>query len=379
MNRLMNTLVVMCTLVALLASADRTSADEGKEGKRTSNGIWVERRVEDMPGLEMGPFVRLEDGGILTVDRAQSALVSQDEGKTWEKHAIFDDPSKYAVRPERALLRTRSGAIILAFMNDRERANWKWDPKISDSPDAQLPTYAVRSLDGGKTWQDLQKLHDTWTGAIRDMIQTTSGNVVFTSMMLLHDPGHHSVLTYASQDDGKTWVRSNILDLGGVGHHAGATEATLVELRDGRLWKLIRTNWKVFWQAFSDDSGLSWRTIGPSTIDASSAPGLLTRLGSGRLMLVWNRYFPEGKNDYPLSGGDNQWSEVPVSNHRLELSVMFSDDDGKTWSTPVVIARRKKGVIAYPYVFEAHPGELWITTMQGGLRVKFNERDFVGG
>ncbi len=235
MKRATSILVAVCTLIASPASAG-----EGSEGKRTSNGIWIERRAEDMPGLEMGPFVRLEDGGILTVDRAQSALVSHDEGKTWEKHTILDDPSKHAIRPERALLRTRSGVIILAFMNDREKANWKWDPKISDSPDAQLPTYAVRSLDEGKTWQDLQKLHGTWTGAIRDMVQTKSGSVVFTSMMLLHDPGRHSVLTYASKDDGKTWTRSNILDLGGIGHHGGATEATLAELRDGRLWKLIR-------------------------------------------------------------------------------------------------------------------------------------------
>jgi hypothetical protein len=35
--------------------------------------------------------------------------------------------------------------VILAFTNDKERANWNWDPKISDSPNAQLPTYVVRS------------------------------------------------------------------------------------------------------------------------------------------------------------------------------------------------------------------------------------------
>ena len=379
MNQMMKTLIAAAGLIALFAPAERLPAADGQDGKLTSNGLWIERRVEDMPGMEMGPFVRLEDGGILTVDRAQSALISHDEGKTWKKHTIFEDASKYSIRPERALLRTRGGAIILAFTNDRGKANWKWDPKISDSPNAKLPTYAVRSLDGGKTWQDVQKLHDAWTGAVRDMIQTKAGTVVFTSMMMLHDPGRHSVLTYASKDEGKTWIRSNIIDLGGIGHHGGATEATLVELGDGRLWKLIRTNWKVFWQAYSDDDGISWRTIGPSTIDASSAPGLVTRLKSGRLMLVWNRYFPEGKTEFPLSGGDNQWSEVPVSNHRLELSVMFSDDDAKTWSDPVVIARAKKGWISYPYVFEAQPGELWITTMQGGLRVKLREGDFTGG
>ena len=124
--------------------------------------------------------------------------------------------------------------------------------------------------------------------------------------------------------------------------------------------------------------GLTWGEIGPSKIDASSAPGLLKRLESGRLVLVWNRYFPEGQTEFPLTGGDRQWSEVPVSNHRLELSLMFSDDDGRKWSDPVVIARIARGSLAYPYLFEAEPGELWITTMQGGLRVKLKEQDFVG-
>jgi hypothetical protein len=142
---------------------------------------------------------------------------------------------------------------------------------------------------------------------------------------------------------------------------------------------LMRTNWKTFWEAHSSDQGVSWSSISPTKIDASSAPGLLKRLESGRLILVWNQYYPEGQTSFPLSGGDNQWSEVPVSNHRLELSVIFSDDDGKTWTDPIVIARNKKGRIAYPYLFEVHPGELWITTMQGGLRARFHEKDFAGG
>ena len=337
--------------------------------------ISLHQRVEALPGLPMGPFVRLKDGGILTVDTAQSALISTDEGKTWKNFPIFADAAKYAIRIERALLVTREGTVILAFMNDKERAHWHWDPKISDSPDAQLPTYAVRSLDGGKRWEPPQKLHDDWTGAIRDMIQTRQGTIVFTSMMLRHNPGRHAVVTYASKDDGKSWTRSNIIDLGGVGHHGGVTEATLEQLRDGRIWMLLRTNWKTFWEAFSSDEGLTWQDAKATKIDASSAPGLLKRLASGQLVLFWNRYYPEGKTDFPLSGGDRQWSEVPVSNHRQELSVMFSGDDGKTWTTPVVVARTKKQV-SYPYLFEARPGELWITTMFGELRARLQEKDF---
>ncbi|HUW61979.1 MAG TPA: sialidase family protein [Candidatus Bathyarchaeia archaeon] len=100
-------------------------------------------------------------------------------------------------------------------------------------------------------------------------------------------------------------------------------------------------------------------------------------MASGRLMLVWNRPFPEGKTEYPLTGGDREWSEVPVSNHRGELSVAFSDDDGKTWPPHVVIARQPGASLAYPYVYERKPGELWLTTMQGGIRVKVKEADLL--
>ncbi len=367
--------VAAALLIAATASNVHAAA---REGTISSKGTWLAPGVEELPGLPMGPFVRLGDGSILTVDTASGALVSSDEGRTWKARPGVVDPARYAIRPERALLRTPGGAIVLAFANDKEKANWNWDPAISDSPDARLPTYAVRSPDDGRTWETPQKLHDAWTGAIRDAIRTRDGTIVFTSMMMQHGPGRHSVVTYASADEGKTWRRSNVIDRGGVGHHAGVTEATIEQLRDGRLWMLMRTNWKTFWEAYSRDEGLTWTDVGPTEIDASSAPGMLKRLASGRLVLVWNRYYPEGKTTFPLSGGDNQWSEVPVSNHRLELSIMFSEDDGRTWTEPVVIARNKKGWIAYPYLFEARAGELWITTMQGGLRARLWEEDFVG-
>jgi sialidase-1 len=350
----------------------------------TSNGYWIHPRVEEIPGLKTGPFVRLADGRILTVE-GNMCCISGDGGKTWSESPIFADPGRFEIRVERVLLRTRSGAIILAFANDKERTGWNWDEDLHDAPGAKIPTYAIRSLDEGKTWRDLQKLHDEWTGANRDIIETKAGNVVFTSRMMRHDPGHHTSLTYTSKTDGLNWIRSNVIDLGGVGHHAGVTEATVEQLRDGRLWMLLRTNWGVFWEAYSDDEGLAWKHFKPTTIDASSAPGMLKRLASGRLILIWNRRFPEGRAEYPLMGGDGNWSEVKCSNHREELSIMFSDDDGKTWSDPVVIAKVTEKsptrTLAYPRFFEASPGEIWITTtysdFAGYLGIRLFEKDFV--
>jgi photosystem II stability/assembly factor-like uncharacterized protein len=325
----------------------------------------------------MGPFVKLPDGGTLGID-GNNAIVSTDGGKTWRSQPIISDPEQakaIGVRPERALLATRNGTIILAFVNDREK-KWTWKDELRDAPGATLPTYVLRSTDGGRTWQDLQKLHDDWTGAVRDIMQTRDGRVIFTTMKMLHDPGRHAVLTYSSDDEGKTWRASNLIDLGGQGHHGGATEPTLVELKDGRIWMLIRTNWGEFWSAYSHDGGRFWRVLQPSGIPSSSAPGLLKRLESGRLVLVWNRPFPEGKDDYPLTGGDGLWSEVPVSNHRSELSMALSNDEGKTWTEPVVLARQPGKWLAYPYVFEPSGGKLWITTMQGAVRIELSEADF---
>ena len=353
-------------------------ASNASPGKITTTGYWVPDGVEEHPGLKMGPLLRLPDGGILGIGSKHS-YISHDEGVTWAEYPMFPGSDQFDVAPGATVL-TGNGTVILSFCNLKEKSEWNWQPGISDMPDAKVPTYAARSLDGGKTWQDVQKLHDEWTGANRDMIETRDGSVIFTSMMLRHNPGRHTVLTYTSRNDGRTWRRSNVIDLGGIGHHSGVTESTLVQLRNGRLWMLMRTNWGSFWETFSDDEGLTWKDYRPTNILSSSTPGMLKRLQSGRLVLVWNYPFPEGKDSYPLSGGDSQWSEVPVSNHRAEMSIMFSDDDGKTWTKRRVIARiTKEGTqLTYPNIFEAHPGELWITTgFSGELRIKLLEKDFL--
>jgi len=340
----------------------------------SQNGILLHERVEDLGEFKMGPFTRLPDCGIVTVEETD-CCISRDEGKTWESFPLFEPDAGISVRPERAVHCTREGTLLLAFENEQER-RFTWQDDLQDAPEARLPTYAMRSEDGGRTWIGRRKLHDDWTGAIRDMIETRAGHVIFTAMKLRHNPGHHTVMTYTSSDQGRSWLPSNVLDLGGIGHHGGISEATLVERRDGALLKLIRTNWGQFWWAVSTDDGLFWHAIGPSGIPASNAPGMLKRLYSGRIALVWNRPLPEGATSFPLRGGDGIWSATPVSNHRAELSISFSSDDCETWTPPVVLARKEETSLAYPYLFEAEPGVLWLTTMQGGLRVRLKEKDF---
>lgn len=394
MRHIISALCVLSITAANLIAAD-TSLAEQKWGKPVDGNRRINTKAEAIKGLPLGPFAILPDGGLITVedaDDAKHAMISHDDGKSWKKFQIFAEPEKFKISYERALICTKDGTVIVSFMNLVERSGWKWDAKIHDSPNAQLPNYVVRSPDGGKTWETPQKMHDAWTGAIRDMIQLRDGTVVFTSQMLLHNPGRHATVTYRSRDDGRSWERSNIIDLGGIGHHDGAIESTIVERGDDSILMLLRTNWGSFWRAVSQDRGKNWHPIGPSDIAASSAPAILERLASGRIFIAWNRYYHEGTNDYPKYGGDFQGTGTVTSNNRQELSIAFSDDDGKSWGEPVVIATvmpDKAGVypkkypeleISYPYAFERRPGEIWLTAWRGvGLRVRLNEKDFVGG
>jgi hypothetical protein len=181
-------------------------------------------------------------------------------------------------------------------------------------------------------------------------------------------PGRHVQTTCVSDDEGVTWRQSNMIDIGGHGHHDGCFEGAVTQLDDGRLWMLLRTNLDYFWQAWSEDEGLSWRTVQPTRIDASSSPPNLLRLQSGRLAIFWNRLYPEGLTDeqkaqWERGGGELNICEAVSSWHRRELSVAFTDDDGEHWTRPLVLARGNQ--ISYAHVFERRPGEVWLATQFG--------------
>ena len=243
----LGSIIIFAFLISLISckTTDKSTKNNHiplEKGNVTSTGHWVPSKVEEIKGLlSSGPFIRLKDGSILTiVESGGKCSISKDEGKTWNTISTFDS-EKYIVWSP-VVIQTRTGVIIMGFTNGKEKANWKWNNETHDSPGAILPAYTARSLDGGKTWQDFQKLHDDWTGMNRDIIETSEGNVVYTTMMLKHNPGRHTVVTYTTKDDGKSWIRSNIVDMGGSGNHGGAMESTLEQLKDGRLWMLLRTN-----------------------------------------------------------------------------------------------------------------------------------------
>ena len=325
-----------------------------------------------------GPFIRLDDGSIFAINGGTTYSLSNDEGRTWIHHTMLD-PSRFTMASQLVCL-TSKGTIIVSFSNYRELVPLNWNNSTHTyDPNAKLPNYVTYSRDNGTTWSEPLKLHDEWTGMVRDLKETEDGHIILSTQMNRNNPGRNVVFTYVSTDDGETWTRSNILDnTASSGDHSGLMEAAILPLNDSRIWMLIRTNWDYFYESYSSDHGLTWSAYQKTDIDASTSPGALRRLKSGRIVLVWNRLSAKGETTPERRGGDYNLTEVPTSWYRNQISMMYSDDDGKTWSTPFILATdglySGQG-LSYPHVVELTKGVLWITTDYGNLRVAIKESD----
>ncbi|OGV83604.1 MAG: hypothetical protein A3K19_07805 [Lentisphaerae bacterium RIFOXYB12_FULL_65_16] len=349
----MRTIASLFLLPALAGAADSTPT--------------LHPKAQALPFKHQGPFVTTKDGGVLCVD-AKNALRSSDEGATWSATPVFTEPAKFMISNERALLRTREGVVIAAWMNGAERRSpkgWHWGGKDVSWQEFVLPTYACRSLDGGKTWEAPVKLSEPWCGCIHSMIQTRGGRIVLVGQEIIPEWRHATVM-FVSDDLGQTWQRSNMLDYGvGKHDHAGSIEGTVIERTDGTLYLLLRTESGWLWEATSAD-GLKWDGLKQSQVASVTCCPQMARLQDGRIALQWNappRHAPADRHS------------------RAELSLAFSADDAQTWSKPVIVAANYDdgARVSYPYLYERKPGELWITTMQGNLRMRVNVAELDGG
>lgn len=320
-------------------------------------------KAQPLPFTHQGPFVSTADGAVLCMD-SKNALRSADEGRTWSSTPIFAEAAKFNISNERALLRTREGVIISAWMNGAERKQpkgWRWGDKDVSWKEFVLPTYTCRSTDDGKTWETPVKLSEPWCGCIHSLIQMRSGRIVLVGQEIIPEWRHATVM-WVSDDLGKTWQRGDVLDYGiGAHDHAGSIEGSVVERKDGSLYLLLRTESGYLWEATSRD-GLKWEGLKQSQIASVTCCPQLTLLADGRIALLWNqppRHTPTSRTS------------------REELFLAFSSDECATWSKPIVVAGSygAGGRVSYPYLYERRPGELWITTMQGGLRMKVNAAD----
>ena len=163
---------------------------------------------------------------------------------------------------------------------------------------------------------------------------------------------------YASIDKGKTWTRRG----GVLIPKTNFDEHMIVELNDGRLWMMARTDYGLA-ETFSSDGGKTWSDPQPSKVQNVSSRFFLRRLASGNILLVKN-----GPIDRRMPSRSN-------------LMAFLSKDEGKTWSKGIFLDERSD--VSYPDGFQGPDGTISILydcnrtqPQREILLVKFREEDF---
>lgn len=126
---------------------------------------------------------------------------------------------------------------------------------------------------------------------------------------------------YFSDDEGETWTRSRnetfVMLNHGIDGKYQMGEPTIVELDDGRILMLGRTNLGRFFHCYSEDRGESWTEPSATNLACPPSPCSLAMLpDTGDLVVVFNQI--------------SRW-EGMIGIYRHRLSTAISKDQGKTW------------------------------------------------
>ncbi|MCK5367724.1 MAG: exo-alpha-sialidase, partial [Cyclobacteriaceae bacterium] len=239
------------------------------------------------------------------------SMESVDGGFNWsEAEVIFEDTIIFHY-PRRTLIDQKGDLHLLVFQ------------------EPNLDVAHTVSSDGGKTWKPLQKIADGRIGAIRGLIQTESGRIIFSYHRHKWDrkpPYGSCYISFVYSDDyGETWDNSESQLVAPVfenynGNNYGAVEPNLVQLSDDRIWMLCRTQTGWLYQSTSIDEGESWSEAEPSAFHSSNSPADLLKLPNGRIVATWCN---TGDTDLKTFG--------KIYTNREVLHMAISDDDGNSW------------------------------------------------
>ncbi|MGB0992024.1 MAG: sialidase family protein [Akkermansiaceae bacterium] len=148
-------------------------------------------------------------------------------------------------------------------------------------------------------------------------------------------PGHGGgCWTWYSDDQGQSWKRSNKVQSpphkpGGVHKgtrwNHGMVEATVIELKNKKLWMIARTAQDQHYESFSSDFGETWSKAELSRFWGTITMPTLHRLRDGRMLFLWSNTTALPENEKATGRGEDAFT------NRDTIHAAISEDDGKTW------------------------------------------------
>ncbi len=281
----------------------------------------------------------LPDGRILALSVARTngqqtmqGRYSNDEGRTWTSPVdLFQFPREAGGFAIFNRLIDRNGDIHIFILGDANSGTLY--PASQEAPATRpgtiLETWYVKSSDHMQHWSTPRRISEHGDDLL-SVIQLRSGRIVLPlSFQRIADYnakrsglegftyyGSYGVTSLYSDDDGDTWNQSpDVLtaeapDLSTY----GLNEPVAIQLNDGRVWMLMRSQYGRFFDSYSPD-GAHWSPAEPTDLISSDSPAALLRLKDGSILLFSNACLR-----YPYAYGG-----------REVLHGAISTDEGKTW------------------------------------------------
>ena len=293
-----------------------------------------------------------------------SASVSSDGGRTWAPRFTLQENTGGTNVMSVTLLRSRTGDVLFFYLQKNSRTD--------------LRAHVRRSTDDARTWgPPVLVTADPGYHVMNNarVIQLRSGRLlapVATSKEVWTKNDDFRTSVYLSDDDGRTWRRSRSLL---SAPKRGAMEPGLIELRDGRVMQIIRTQTGFIWRSFSSDGGETWTDAAAWDIESPESPATLVRMpGQGDWLLVWNPTVAWGDPARTVLGANHGGARTP-------LAAMVSRDEGRTWSRPRNVESSPASTYAYTSV-TFHEGRALLTYYdfpQGGKQLSLKFRSVPPG
>lgn len=299
------------------------------------------------------------------------SITSTDGGRTWSERKF-----EFEGKRENLPLLDQKGEYHLFPMEVRHEGEGRREIAINYFIDV----WHVKTRNGGTEWEPAKRIFEGYVGSLNSIIQLSNGRIILPFAEWIGGreqgpPTGANVTTCMYSDDGgDTWHKSPAqltaprpTDYNGSGY--GACEPVLIELKDGRVYMLARTEAGRLYESYSDD-GVNWPPLKPSRFIGTDAPAAFLRLTDGRILLFWNGCEKPGR-----VGKDGVYGGRDI------VHAAISDDECQTWrgfrevyrdptrnDTPPRTGDRGT---AYPMPYLAPEGKVIVMTGQGRAGATF--------